>query len=201
MLYEKPPNEGTSMWVVQKPRTLRTRTLGLGHGSASLRLLHEKTVHQSNRFSEEVGRSNNECDAKDGWNRFRVSTFDNIEELSRVSCCLPEYIRKGIAMATFILGRCFERGHGVKQDGHQAVALYKKVSRRICSSFKFKLPLPSVSITMPMFVNCSKIISPMKKFECVKGLVTKTKFDVMQTKITIVYLVFIEYVSDRRNKQ
>ena len=58
---------------------------------------------------------------------FRVSALDNIEELSRASCCLPEYIRKGIAISTFILGRCLERGLGLKKDPSQALVLYKKV--------------------------------------------------------------------------
>jgi TPR repeat protein len=55
--------------------------------------------------------------------------LDNIEELSRASGCLPQYIRKGIAIATFILGRCFERGYGVKKDPNQAVLMYKKVKK------------------------------------------------------------------------
>jgi TPR repeat protein len=58
---------------------------------------------------------------------FRVSALDNIDELSRTSCCLPQYIRKGIAMSTFILGRCLERGLGIKKDSEQAVLMYKKV--------------------------------------------------------------------------
>ena len=53
--------------------------------------------------------------------------MDNIEELSRASGCLPQYIRKGIAIATFILGRCYERGCGVKKDPNEAVLMYKKV--------------------------------------------------------------------------
>ncbi len=57
--------------------------------------------------------------------------MDNIDELSRVSCCLPQYIRKGIAISTFILGRCLELGHGLKKDPHQAVVMYKKVKLNI----------------------------------------------------------------------
>ncbi len=53
--------------------------------------------------------------------------MDNIDELSRVSCCLPQYIRKGIAISTFILGRCFELGYGIKKDPKQSILMYKKV--------------------------------------------------------------------------
>ena len=53
--------------------------------------------------------------------------MDNIDELSRVSCCLPQYIRKGIAISTFILGRCLELGYGIKKDPKQSVLMYKKV--------------------------------------------------------------------------
>ncbi len=53
--------------------------------------------------------------------------MDNIEELSRASSCLPQYIRKGMAISTFILGRCLELGHGMAKDRQQAVAMYKKV--------------------------------------------------------------------------
>ncbi len=53
--------------------------------------------------------------------------MDNIDELSRVSCCLPQYIRKGIAISTFILGRCFELGYGIKKDSKQSILMYKKV--------------------------------------------------------------------------
>jgi TPR repeat protein len=56
--------------------------------------------------------------------------LDNIEELSRASGCLPQYIRKGIAISTFILGRCYERGYGVKKDPNEAVLMYKKVKIR-----------------------------------------------------------------------
>ncbi|CAF0728077.1 unnamed protein product [Adineta steineri] len=56
----------------------------------------------------------------------RVSVLDNIDELSRISCCLPQYIRKGIAISTFILGRCLELGYGIKKDPSQSVLMYKK---------------------------------------------------------------------------
>jgi len=54
--------------------------------------------------------------------------LDDIEELSRASGCLPQYIRKGIALSTFILGRCFERGLGITKDPSQAISMYKKVN-------------------------------------------------------------------------
>lgn len=54
--------------------------------------------------------------------------MDDIEELSRASGCLPQYIRKGIALSTFILGRCFERGLGITKDPSQAISMYKKVN-------------------------------------------------------------------------
>jgi len=60
--------------------------------------------------------------------------LDNIDEISRASCCLPQYIQKGIAISTFILGRCFELGHGVKKDSNQAVLMYKKVEINIIYS-------------------------------------------------------------------
>ncbi|CAF0842734.1 unnamed protein product [Rotaria sordida] len=56
----------------------------------------------------------------------RVSVLDNIDELSRASYCLPQYIQKGIAISTFILGRCYELGHGIKKDPNQAIIMYKK---------------------------------------------------------------------------
>lgn len=65
-------------------------------------------------------------------NQSRVSGLSDIEELSRVSCCLPTYIKKGIAIAAFILGRCFERGHGIPKNHHQAIVMYKKVGLSIC---------------------------------------------------------------------
>ena len=58
---------------------------------------------------------------------YRVSVLNDIDELSRTSCCLPQYIRKGIAMSSFILGRCLELGHGIDKDPNQAVMMYKKV--------------------------------------------------------------------------
>jgi TPR repeat protein len=57
----------------------------------------------------------------------RMSVLKDLDELSRASCCLPKYIHKGIAMATFILGRCLQRGLGIKQDTRQAEVMYKKV--------------------------------------------------------------------------
>lgn len=59
---------------------------------------------------------------------FRVCALNDVDELARVSCCVPQYIRKGIAIASFILGRCYERGLGVKQDSKQGIAMYKKVN-------------------------------------------------------------------------
>ncbi|CAF3755677.1 unnamed protein product [Rotaria socialis] len=59
----------------------------------------------------------------------RVSALNDINELSRASCCLPQYICKGIAIASFILGRCLELGHGIKKDSNQAIMMYKKSFR------------------------------------------------------------------------
>ncbi|CAF1322352.1 unnamed protein product [Adineta ricciae] len=56
----------------------------------------------------------------------RVAALDNIDELSRISCCLPQYIRKGIAIAIFILGRCLELGLGIQKDTTQSALMYKK---------------------------------------------------------------------------
>lgn len=83
---------------------------------------------------------------------FRVCALDNIEELARVSCCVPQYIRKGIAIASFILGRCFERGLGVKNESEHAISMYKKVNRVVFSFLQFIFSL-SVFNTIPMFVN------------------------------------------------
>ncbi len=83
--------------------------------------------------------------------------MDNIEELSRASCCLPQYIRKGIAMSTFILGRCLELGLGLKKDPRQAMIMYKKVKFSLKQIQSFIQSI-SVSNMIPMFVNYYKII-------------------------------------------
>lgn len=90
---------------------------------------------------------------------FRVSALDNIDELSRASCCLPQYIRKGIAISTFILGRCLELGLGLKKDPNQAVNLYKRVKLNIIFNAMTRSFIQSSASNMiPMFVNYYKII-------------------------------------------
>lgn len=68
----------------------------------------------------------NDCDYR--YVFYRVIALNDIDELARISSCLPTYIKKGIAIAAFILGRCFHLGHGIKPDPQEALVMYKKVT-------------------------------------------------------------------------
>ncbi|CAF0892202.1 unnamed protein product [Didymodactylos carnosus] len=66
----------------------------------------------------------------------KLICLDNVEELSRATCCLPQYIKKGIALSAFVLGRCYELGNGIKPDSKQALKYYRqcfKFDADICS--------------------------------------------------------------------
>uniref|UniRef100_A0A8D0L9X9 LRP2-binding protein n=1 Tax=Sphenodon punctatus TaxID=8508 RepID=A0A8D0L9X9_SPHPU len=58
----------------------------------------------------------------------RIAENDNIDMLAKITDCLPVYIARGLAMATFYLARCLQLGLGIQQD--QAAA--KKYYSRAC---------------------------------------------------------------------
>ncbi|KYO46106.1 LRP2-binding protein isoform B [Alligator mississippiensis] len=58
----------------------------------------------------------------------RVAENDNVDLLAKITDCLPVYIAKGVAMATFYYARCLQYGLGMQQD--QAAA--KKYYSRAC---------------------------------------------------------------------
>ncbi|KAM8940433.1 LRP2-binding protein isoform 2-T2 [Pelodytes ibericus] len=56
----------------------------------------------------------------------KIIQNDNIDLLAKESDCLPLYIAKGLAMATFYLARCLHLGLGINEDYAAARKLYGK---------------------------------------------------------------------------
>lgn len=64
----------------------------------------------------------------------RVTENDNVEEIAKATDCMPFYIAKGLAMASFYLARCLQLGLGTKPDEALAKKYYSKVSFSILYS-------------------------------------------------------------------
>ncbi|XP_043402032.1 LRP2-binding protein isoform X1 [Chelonia mydas] len=58
----------------------------------------------------------------------RIAENDNIDMLAKITDCLPVYIAKGVAMATFYFARCLQLGLGIQQDQAAANNYYSRVS-------------------------------------------------------------------------
>ncbi|XP_032656256.1 LRP2-binding protein isoform X4 [Chelonoidis abingdonii] len=56
----------------------------------------------------------------------RIAENDNIDMLAKITDCLPVYIAKGVAMATFYLARCLQLGLGIQQDQAAAKNYYSR---------------------------------------------------------------------------
>ncbi|XP_014800995.1 PREDICTED: LRP2-binding protein-like [Calidris pugnax] len=59
----------------------------------------------------------------------RITENEDIDVVAKVTDCLPAYVAKGVAMATFYLGRCLQLGRGIQQDPAAANEYYSKVSQ------------------------------------------------------------------------
>ncbi|KAK6298196.1 hypothetical protein J4Q44_G00312510 [Coregonus suidteri] len=58
----------------------------------------------------------------------RISNYDDIAAIARVTDCLPEYVTKGVAIALFYYARCLELGKGVPQSKEQAWQYFTKAA-------------------------------------------------------------------------
>ncbi|KAM3831914.1 LRP2-binding protein [Vipera latastei] len=59
----------------------------------------------------------------------RVTENDNVEKIAEETDCLPFYISRGLAMASFYLARCLQLGRGTQQDITAAKSYYSKACR------------------------------------------------------------------------
>ncbi|KAK9398949.1 LRP2-binding protein [Crotalus adamanteus] len=59
----------------------------------------------------------------------RVTENDNVEKIAEETDCLPFYISRGLAMASFYLARCLHLGRGTQQDIAAAKNYYSKACR------------------------------------------------------------------------
>ncbi|KAL7981912.1 hypothetical protein Chor_000969 [Crotalus horridus] len=59
----------------------------------------------------------------------RVTENDNVEKIAEETDCLPFYISRGLAMASFYLARCLHLGRGTQQDIAAAKNYYSKVRK------------------------------------------------------------------------
>ncbi|XP_036406590.1 LRP2-binding protein [Megalops cyprinoides] len=59
----------------------------------------------------------------------RISTYDDIAAIAKSTDCLPEYIRKGVAMALFYYARCLQLGKGVEKNQEEAKQYFSKAAR------------------------------------------------------------------------
>ncbi|XP_060103294.1 LRP2-binding protein [Heteronotia binoei] len=55
-----------------------------------------------------------------------VTENDNVEQIAKDTDCMPFYIAKGLAMASFYLARCLQLGLGTKPDAAAAKKYYSK---------------------------------------------------------------------------
>lgn len=58
----------------------------------------------------------------------RTAENDDVEKLAKATDCIPFYIKRGLAMASFYLARCLQFGLGTQQDLAAAKNYYSKVS-------------------------------------------------------------------------
>ncbi|XP_054845772.1 LRP2-binding protein isoform X2 [Eublepharis macularius] len=56
----------------------------------------------------------------------RVAENDDIQQIAKATDCMPFYIAKGLAMASFYLARCLQLGLGTKSDAAAAKKYYSK---------------------------------------------------------------------------
>ncbi|KAH0616142.1 hypothetical protein JD844_027037 [Phrynosoma platyrhinos] len=59
----------------------------------------------------------------------RVIEDDDVEKIAKATDCLPFYIARGLAMASFYLARCLQLGRGTQQDTAAAKKYYSKACR------------------------------------------------------------------------
>jgi hypothetical protein len=58
---------------------------------------------------------------------FRVTLLTDIEKISEDTSCMKAFIKKGIAIASFIYARCLHLGRAVKKNEQMASNYYKLV--------------------------------------------------------------------------
>ena len=54
--------------------------------------------------------------------------FEDVDQIAKETDCLPSYIRKGVALASFYYARCLHLGLGVQRNEAEAKTYYSKVS-------------------------------------------------------------------------
>lgn len=62
---------------------------------------------------------------------FRIADYDEVHDIpmiAHVTDCLPEFISKGMAIASFYYARCLQLGLGITKDEAAAKLYYSKVS-------------------------------------------------------------------------
>ncbi|KAM6440588.1 LRP2-binding protein isoform 1-T7 [Liasis olivaceus] len=59
----------------------------------------------------------------------RITENDDVEKIAKETDCLPFYISRGLAMASFYLARCLQLGLGTQQDLAAAKKYYSKACR------------------------------------------------------------------------
>ncbi|XP_053258466.1 LRP2-binding protein isoform X2 [Podarcis raffonei] len=59
----------------------------------------------------------------------RTAENDDVEKLAKATDCIPFYIKRGLAMASFYLARCLQFGLGTQQDLAAAKNYYSKACR------------------------------------------------------------------------
>jgi hypothetical protein len=53
--------------------------------------------------------------------------FDSVEQIAKETDCLPSFIAKGIAMASFYYARCLHLGLGIQKNETEAKKYYSRV--------------------------------------------------------------------------
>ncbi|XP_062991519.1 LRP2-binding protein [Elgaria multicarinata webbii] len=59
----------------------------------------------------------------------RIAENDDVEKIAKTTDCIPFYIARGLAMASFYLARCLQLGLGTQQDLAAAKKYYSKACR------------------------------------------------------------------------
>ncbi|XP_066488645.1 LRP2-binding protein [Tiliqua scincoides] len=59
----------------------------------------------------------------------RITVDDDVEKIAKTTDCLPFYVARGLAMASFYLARCLQLGLGIQQDAAEAKKYYSKACR------------------------------------------------------------------------
>ncbi|XP_062856487.1 LRP2-binding protein [Trichomycterus rosablanca] len=74
----------------------------------------------------------------------RVWQYEDISAIAELTGCVPEYIRKGIAIALFYYARCLQLGRGVSQNSERAQHYYTKAALMdadVCKSLQMDITL------------------------------------------------------------